>query len=186
MCALFIALITAGTFVRIPIGGDYYTLQFLFTLLAGLVLGGRLGAMAVGTYVLMGLVGIPVFAAGGGPSYILSPTFGYLLGFIVQAYVCGSLSRHIARPRTMTLLGVNLVGMAIVYLFGLVWFYVVSNYFIDTPVSIWWVIVYCGLLQVTPDFLLCVISAALAARFYREGFWIETVPAGHTAAIREA
>ena len=55
LCGLFIALITVGTFVRIPVGTDVYTLQFLFTLLAGLMLGARLGALAVGTYVLMGL-----------------------------------------------------------------------------------------------------------------------------------
>ena len=47
LCALFVALITAGTFVRIPVGTDVYTLQFLFTLLAGLLLGARLGALAV-------------------------------------------------------------------------------------------------------------------------------------------
>ena len=64
LCGLFIALITVGTFVRIPVGTDVYTLQFLFTLLAGLMLGARLGALAIGTYVLMGLVGIPVFASG--------------------------------------------------------------------------------------------------------------------------
>ena len=47
LCGLFIALITAGTFIRIPVGTDVYTLQFLFTLLAGLVLGARLGAITV-------------------------------------------------------------------------------------------------------------------------------------------
>ena len=44
--SLFIALITVGTFIRIPVGADVYTLQFLFTLMAGLVLGARLGALA--------------------------------------------------------------------------------------------------------------------------------------------
>lgn len=56
LCALFIALVTVGTFIKIPVGTDVYTLQFLFTLLAGLLLGPRLGAIAVGTYVVMGLV----------------------------------------------------------------------------------------------------------------------------------
>ena len=185
LCALFIALITAGTFIRIPIGSDVYTLQFLFTLLAGLVLGGRLGALAVGAYVLMGLVGIPVFASGGGPGYLMQPTFGYLIGFILQAYVCGKLSRRLTRPRMLTLLGVNLVGMAIVYLLGLVWFYVVSNYVIMVPVSIWWVILYCGILQVGPDFILCVISAGLAARFLRAGFWLGASKV-NSSAVKEA
>lgn len=89
-CGLFIALITLGTFIRIPIGNDFYTLQFLFTLLAGLVLGPRLGALAVGAYVLLGLLGVPVFASGGGPGYLAQPTFGYLVGFIVQAWFCGA------------------------------------------------------------------------------------------------
>ena len=93
LCAVFVALITAGTFFKIPIGGDVYTLQFLFTLTAGLVLGEKLGAAAVGTYIFMGLIGIPVFAMGGGPAYILQPTFGYLLGFVLQAYFCGKFSR---------------------------------------------------------------------------------------------
>ena len=64
LCALFIALVAVGAFIRIPVGTDVYTLQFLFTLLAGVLLGARLGAVAVGVYVLMGLVGIPVFASG--------------------------------------------------------------------------------------------------------------------------
>jgi len=71
LCGLFIALVAVGAFVRIPVGTDVYTLQFLFTLLAGLVLGARLGALAIGTYVLMGLVGIPLFASGGGPSGVV-------------------------------------------------------------------------------------------------------------------
>ena len=116
LCALFIALITAGTFIKIPVGTDVYTLQFLFTLLAGLLLGPKLGALAVGVYVLMGLLGIPVFAEGGGPAYIVQPTFGYLLGFIVQAGVNGWLSRRIQSIRLLSLLGANLAGMAVVYL----------------------------------------------------------------------
>lgn len=68
LCALFIALITVGTFIRIPVGTDVYTLQFLFTLLADLMLGVRLGALAVGACILLGLVGMPALA----PSTVLS------------------------------------------------------------------------------------------------------------------
>lgn len=176
LSGLFIALITTGTFIRIPIGNDVYTLQFLFTLLAGLVLGARRGAFAVSAYVLMGLLGIPVFASGGGLGYVLQPTFGYLLGFIVQAYVCGLLSRRLRAPKLFFLIGVNVIGMSIVYVFGLTYFYILSNYVIDAPVSLWWVILYCGILQVGPDFLLCVVAAGLGLRFARAGFWIRVAP----------
>lgn len=173
LCALFIALITVGTFIKIPVGTDVYTLQFLFTLLAGLLLGPRLGVIAVGTYVVMGLVGIPVFASGGGSGYIAQPTFGYLLGFIVQAWVNGAWARKAKQINFRSLLESNLVGMFIVYLFGLVWFYVVSNYIINAPIFVWAVIWYCGILQVIPDVVLCIGAAMLGVRGYKAGIWLK-------------
>ncbi len=173
LCALFVALVTAGTFIRIPVGTDVYTLQFLFTLLAGLLLGARLGAMAVATYVLLGLVGVPVFASGGGPGYVLQPTFGYLIGFVVQAWYCGAASRRFGSRTFRRLLAVNCIGMAIVYVIGISYFYFVSNYIIDAPIAVWPVIFYCGILQIVPDFLLCVAAAGLAMRLEHAGVWIE-------------
>lgn len=176
LCALFVALVTAGTFIRIPVGTDVFTLQFLFTLLAGLLLGPRLGATAVGVYVLLGLLGAPVFASGGGPGYILRPTFGYLIGFIVQAWFCGWASRRLAVLSVKGLLLVNLGGMAIVYAFGLSYFYLVSNYVIDAPVTLYWVILYCGILQVIPDFLLSWAAAGVARRAATASIWVHPTP----------
>ena len=59
--ALFTALIAIGAFIRIPVPFCPFTLQLLFTTLAGSILGGRRGAASVGVYVLLGLVGLPVF-----------------------------------------------------------------------------------------------------------------------------
>ena len=171
-CARFIALITAGTLIRIPVGTDVYTLQFLFTLLAGLVLGARLGAWAVSAYIIIGLMGIPVFAAGGGPGYVMQPTFGYLLGFVLQAWFCGRYARRLARPTLSSLLAVNLGGMAIVYIIGIGWFYAVSNYVLGTAITAWAAIFYCGILQAPPDALLCVAAAGIALRCYHAGLWL--------------
>ncbi len=173
LCALFVALITVGTFVRIPVGSDVYTLQFLFTLLAGLMLGARLGAVSVGVYVLLGLIGAPVFASGGGPGYILQPTFGYLIGFILQAWFCGNYARKLSSITFRKILLVNIGGMAIVYLLGISWFYIFSNYVISAPIGLWAAIFYCGILQVGPDFLLCVAAAGLSVHCYRAGVWLE-------------
>ena len=75
---------------------DYFTLQFFFVLMAAILLGGKLGAISVGCYVLLGLVGLPIFAAGGGIGYVFRPSFGYLIGFIVAAFVTGTLSRKMS------------------------------------------------------------------------------------------
>ena len=173
LCAMFVALVAAGAFIRIPVGTDVYTLQFLFTLLAGLLLGARLGATAVATYVLLGLVGVPVFASGGGPGYVLQPTFGYLIGFILQAWYCGAAARRLSARNFKRLLAINGVGMAIVYVIGISYFYFVSNYVIDAPIAVWPVIFYCGILQIVPDFLLCVAAAGLAVRLEHAGVWVE-------------
>ena len=172
LSALFVALITIGTFIRIPVGEDYYTLQFLFTLLAGLVLGEKFGTMSVAAYVLLGLIGVPVFASGGGPAYLFQPTFGYLIGFILQAWFCGKFSRKIADVNFKNLLLINFGGMFIVYLIGMAWFYVVSNFVIDAPIAFWTMIFYSFVLQVVPDGLLCVGAAILALRFKKSDLWL--------------
>lgn len=168
---LFAALITLGTFIRIPIGADFYTLQFLFTLLAGLVLGEKLGAFAVGMYVLMGLIGLPVFASGGGIAYLFKPTFGYLAGFIIQAWFCGRFSRNLSDVNFKNILCVNLIGMLIVYVIGMSWMYIVSNYVLDAPLTLWVLFIDSFVLQVLPDGFLCVLAAILALRLKKARIW---------------
>ena len=71
LCAIFTALIAIGAFIRIPVPVVPFTLQFLFTTLAGVLLGSRLGATSVVLYIALGLLGVPVFAEGGGPGYMV-------------------------------------------------------------------------------------------------------------------
>ena len=83
---LFAALITAGAWVKITLPTQplpmHFTLQFFFVLLSALLMGAERSLASVGTYLTIGLCGVPVFASGGGPAYLLRPTFGFLIGFL--------------------------------------------------------------------------------------------------------
>ena len=90
--ALFAALTAVGAFLRIPMVYSSVTLQYLFTAMAGLLLGRRWGALSQAVYVLLGLVGLPIFTMGGGFGYVFQPTFGFLLGLIPAAWVVGGMT----------------------------------------------------------------------------------------------
>lgn len=96
--ALFTALTAVGAFIKIPIPVVPFTLQFLFTMLAGILLGAKRGAGSVLCYVILGLIGLPIFAEGGGIGYVLNPKIGYLIGFVLGAYVTGYIVRKVAVP----------------------------------------------------------------------------------------
>ena len=133
MTALFVTLITAGAFIRVPLPNCPFTLQILFTTLAGIILGSRLGAISVGIYIILGLIGVPVFTSGGGPGYVLQPTFGYLIGFMVGAYVVGRFSELSPTHSVKTLLIGAIINLLIVYGFGMIYLYMIMNvYFRDT------------------------------------------------------
>ncbi len=73
LCSMFVALIAAGAFLKVPVPVVPFTLQYLFTMLAGLLLGAKKGALAVCVYILLGLCGLPIFAQGGGIGYVFQP-----------------------------------------------------------------------------------------------------------------
>ena len=93
LTALFAALTAIGAFIRIPFAFSSITLQFFFTAMAGILLGARYGAASQAVYVLLGLVGLPIFTSGGGFGYVLQPTFGFLVGLIPAAWLIGFMSR---------------------------------------------------------------------------------------------
>lgn len=164
LCALFAALIAAGAWIRIPIPVVPFTLQLLFTMMAGILLGGRLGAASVCIYIFMGLIGLPVFAEGGGMAYVFKPSFGYLIGFAVGAYVTGVIANKTSTPGIGRLLAANFAGLGIVYLFGMVYYYGMSNFYLGTPIGLWPLFLYCFLLAVPGDIVLCVLGAVLGKR----------------------
>lgn len=117
LSALFTALTAVGAFFKIPFPLAAISLQFFFTALAGVLLGAGWGAVSQAVYVLLGLVGLPIFSLGGGVSYVLQPTFGFVLGLIPAAWVIGRLA---GRPvRFWRALAAMLAGLCVIYAVGL-------------------------------------------------------------------
>lgn len=164
LCALFIALIAIGAFIKIPIPLVPFTMQFLFTMLAGLLLGPELGFISVICYIIIGLIGLPIFTEGGGIAYIFKPSFGYIIGFAFGAYVTGKIAYSGDRPSIKKLLIANFSGLLIVYFFGMVYYYLISNFYLDSPIGVWTLLLYCFILAVPGDILLCFIGAFLGKR----------------------
>lgn len=165
MCAIFTALTAVGAFIKIPIPYMEFTLQFLFTTLSGLLLGAKWGAAAVGAYVVLGLVGVPIFAEGGGFFYVLKPTFGYLIGFIIGTFVTGKIANAVPNPSIKRLLAANFAGLGIVYFLGILYFYFAKNLWIEgDAISFSMTLWYCFVLAVPGDILLCVLAAFLGKR----------------------
>jgi biotin transport system substrate-specific component len=118
--ALFTALIAGGAFVTIPIGTVPFTLQVLFVLLAGMLLGPRLAMLSVLAYLALGLVA-PVYAGGtSGLGVLLGPTGGYLWGFVLAALATGAVSAH-GRASLARFIAAGLLGVAPIYALGAVW-----------------------------------------------------------------
>ena len=172
LCAMFVALIAVGAFIKIPVPVVPFTLQYLFTMLAGLLLGGRRGCAAVCVYILLGLAGLPIFALGGGIGYIFQPSFGYIIGFAIGALATGKIAEREARPSYQRLLAANFIGLGIVYLLGMVYYYLISNFYLENPIGIWPLFLYCFILAVPGDIVLCIAGAAIGKRMIpllREG-----------------
>lgn len=107
--------------LKIEIGLVPVTMQTLVVLLSGALLGKKRGAASQITYLLGGLIGLPWFSRGGGIIYILSPTFGYILGFILAAYLVGALFERGWSKNINSAILVMLIGSALIYIPGLLW-----------------------------------------------------------------
>ena len=156
MCALFTALIAVGAFIKVPVPVVPFTLQFLFTMLAGLIIEQRL--------VMVEYKAVVFFAEGGGIWYVLKPSFGYIIGFALGSLVTGLMVEKQKNLTMGRLLAANFTGLAIVYACGMIYYYIICNFVIGTPIAFWPLFLYCFLLAVPGDICLCFVGAFLAKR----------------------
>ena len=163
LIALFTVLTIVSGKISVPILTIPFTLQLAVSLLSGIMLGAGRAMLSQGLYILIGLLGLPVFAAGGGPAYVLQPTFGYLPGMMLSAGLVGyladrSVRRH-AELRFRRLMPVTLAGVAVTYLCGVGYLYLIKNFYAGTPFTL----VKAIQIGMLPYMIIDILKAALAA-----------------------
>lgn len=163
-CALFAALISVGAFIKIPLPAIPITLQFLFTNLAGLLLGPILGAAAVCLYIFIGLLGVPVFTVGGGFGAVLQPTFGYIIGFVFGAWSAGYFAHKVENPSARRLFLAGISNLIVLYFFGTIWHYFLATYYLSNPKGILTLFIFSVLIFIPGDLLSCMVSVPIAKR----------------------
>lgn len=150
--AMFAALTVIGAQIKIPLpAGVPVTLQTFFVILSGYLLGSFYGPLSQLIYLFAGLIGFPVFAEGGGPAYVLKPTFGYLVGYPLASFVVGKITygKHVVRDLMSSrfqlgkvtkgrLLLAGMAGILAIFAPGVAYLYFATNYIlqVSTPFSV--------------------------------------------------
>lgn len=125
-------LLTLAAKVSVPVLPVPVTLQSLAVAIIAAAFGWRIGVATVALYIAEGLSGLPVFASGGGIGYLMSPSFGFIVGWLVMAYIIGRAADLGASGRIVLLFGAMVLGNAVSFAFGFTWLLVVANVIIQT------------------------------------------------------
>ncbi len=159
--AIAVSLITVCAWISIPVGTIPVTLQSLAVALTGALFGWKRGLAAVFVYILMGLIGIPVFSNFGATNALFGVTGGYIFGFLFLALI-PSLAKLTpvknAWGRTAIFYASMILGEAVLYFFGTVWYVYLSG---ATPVQ---ALTVCVVPFIVPDLVKLAVAAFLAER----------------------
>ncbi len=166
LCALFTVLIAVGAIIRIPLPLPV-TFQLFFVTLSGLLLGSKLGAVSAGVYMVVGLIGLPVFTQGGGIAYVMQPSFGYIIGFIPAAFLVGFITERKKNPPLKLSLLASFSGLFVTYCVGTVYYYFVLKYAHGVDLGVWVLLTRCFFLVAPGDIVLCFVAAALSGKLCR-------------------
>ncbi len=127
LAALFVSLTAVFAQIQLPLPGVPVSLSLLSVLLCGALLGARWGALSMAAYVLLGVIGVPVYAGFlSGPSSLFGPTGGFIAGYILCAWIVGKLCAALGFSRKTLSLSMA-AGVLACYMSGSLWFMLVTH-----------------------------------------------------------
>jgi biotin transport system substrate-specific component len=159
---LFVAVMAVCSWISVPMTIPF-TMQTFAVFLTAALLGTRLGTITVAAYMLLGAVGLPVFSGfKGGLGVLMGPTGGYIIGFIFTALITGTMIERFGRGRIMMAASM-LVGLAVCYAFGTVWFlkvYANTKGAVSVATALGW----CVIPYILPDCVKILLAVTVAER----------------------
>ena len=163
LSALFCTLICIGSFIRIPMPNMMpMTLQTFFVLLVALLLPLKASMLATITYMILGLIGLPIFSGGGGIGYILMPNFGFIIGFVVATTIISVITQKLKYSKLWQYIVISLIGIVVIYIIGIVYFAFITNVYNNNDYSWVW-FTQTVFLPFLPKEIISVIVASLSA-----------------------
>ncbi len=164
LSSISVALIILGSFIKIPLPFVPITLQFFFVLLTAHWLRPFMAGVTLTVYLLLGLIGLPVFSGGGGIGYVLHPTFGYLIGFLFGAVIVSAMAHNFKNPTFFKLVFCNFIGYLVIYIFGLSYYVLLTVFYLKTVVDFWQVLAAFWLVFLLGDIISIGLSAIVSLR----------------------
>jgi biotin transport system substrate-specific component len=170
--AMFGAMTAIGAYIVIPLPLVPITMQTFFVSLGAALLGGALGALSQVIYVLIGVIGFPVFAGGkAGFAVLLGPTGGYLAGFIVGGYVMGKLIEMKERPGFIWMACAMIIGHGVLYALGVAQLMFVAKLSLGKAIAV-------GVIPTLPGGIVKILAAAFIAGKLRDKIRVRVTTAG--------
>lgn len=164
LVSMFTALTAVGAFITLPIGPVPITLQSLFVLLSGMLIGPKLGALSQIVYISLALMGIPIFSGfSGGPQILLKPSFGFAVGFVFAAYIVGTIIHGNVNIKYKLFIG-SLVGSIVIYIFGLPYMYYILNIVMKMELSLSAVLNMGFILFIPGDLIKLIIAVVISKK----------------------
>jgi len=151
---LFVALITIGAFIKVPISIIPITLQSMMVVLSGLILKKYNSVIAVMIYIFIGLIGFPVFANGGGIQYILVPSFGYILGFLLAVLFIAKFKSDNFKINIV----ISIIALLLIYLSGILYFVILQFVYYKKTFTLAWIFYYLFLVYIPGDIITVVLA----------------------------
>lgn len=137
LCGMFAATTAVMAQIAIPLGPVFINFAHISVFLSAGILGAKYGAVSQLVYIVLGIMGLPVFSGfSGGVHRLMGPTGGYIVAYVLAAYIVGLVIKHFGRKSSKVLIVAMILGWLVTYTLGTLWYCYVTDTSIVAALSI--------------------------------------------------